>query len=551
MDDDIIQTETESQRLTHNRNNNFVNQPIIIDSLRLQRIFNTTNIFKYFSLLIMVFLMFCVISLNQVHNVDYRKFNYTKSNLLQIYLNSILDTMKTTFNDKVYFNDDFITNSNELDHNDNKALYSNEELKDNLNKKELIKEINKQSLDYTKQESQNTIKSRHLTFKNYKIDQDNLERNNSDKDFLKAEDIKNSNDEKNSLKLFLKNEKTTVKLNQQKEIILPDQNSNENYKNNIEISTNNNDIKYASQRFDSKNQTLNNSKNSNLTNNNTFSNATNASEKITETEKIDFKLGEVYYFMNNITQYEYSGRWKGCNPNNMFEQSEGEMSMQIRKNQSHQVFNVIPNIEFFRILEFTFNAKDGDYRDNWMVFNFTMKFPKNFHKNFITKDQQIKENNRTNETFNIRHLNDENTIKDSVAIDNKITLIEENIQIKYYIAELFETKNITQCNNSKVELEFVRAPIFKVENFDEINSIEFSKINGKISDPDCQFKFDFSLQIETEEDYSSRVWNYSLIITAISIAEIYLTYKLVIEISNNYQKGKNVRLYIFILFSSV
>ena len=73
------------------------------------------------------------------------------------------------------------------------------------------------------------------------------------------------------------------------------------------------------------------------------------------------------------------------------------------------------------------------------------------------------------------------------------------MQIRYYIAELFETKNITQCNNSRVELEFVRAPIFKVENFDDINRIEFSKINGKITDPDCNFKFDFNLQIETEE----------------------------------------------------
>ena len=264
------------------------------------------------------------------------------------------------------------------------------------------------------------------------------------------------------------------------------------YKNSSTLETKNTN-KLSLLLPENHNQTKNN--NPNL--NNSTSKA-NKSEKNPQKEKTDFNLGEVYYFMNNITQYEYSGRWKGCNPNNMFEQSQGAMSMQIRKNQSQQVFNVIPNIEFFRFLEFTFNAKDGDYRDNWMVFNFTMKFPKDFHKNFLIKEHKNKENNYT--SLNDKgNLIEEDSINNAVAIKDKILLVEDKVQIRYYIAELFETKNITQCNNSRVELEFIRAPIFKVENFDAINDIQFSKINGKISDPDCEFKFDFTLQIELEE----------------------------------------------------
>lgn len=520
MDDDsTIQTETENQRLTSNRNNNYTNERTITDSYRFERVFNPTNFFKYISLLIMIFIMFFVIALNKVHNVDYKKFNYTKNSLLQIYLNSIMDTMKTTFNDN---------NIIDLDQHleNNKSFEPMIEIKNNLSLLNQIEEKKEQSKD-EKQEVQVLIKNRHLTFRENKSDEALNSSSNSnfnkdikdDNNFLNEEFI-SANDEKNSKKLFLKSEKKNSKLNHNSGNIFSNSDQEDFQEKQIiekssaasktKNTTNNNATSIPDKNITSnlnENQSITDPHKSNTTTNNTITEENN-SEKNQITEKLECNPGEVYYFMNNITQYEYSGKWKGCNPNNMFEQSEGAMSMEIRKNQSQQVFNVIPNIEFFRILEFTFNAKDGDYRDNWMVFNFTLKFPKDFHKNFW-----VQENNSSNVDDN--KVN--NDLLKEVKVKDRIVLVEDKVQIRYYIAELFETKNITQCNNSRVELEFVRAPIFKVENFDDINSIEFSQINGKISDPDCEFKFDFSLQIETEEVLLLFLFFYLLITISYSV----------------------------------
>jgi hypothetical protein len=325
-----------------------------------------------------------------------------------------------------------------------------------------------------------------------------------------------------SVKKFLINEKQQINEIQNTEKIMIDSLKNEKinierlkrdfYEINLEINNKNISSDESEKFISSPNYSSNKIYSSNIEIDNKNNQTNSNKEPTLNNDLINFNPGEIYFFLNNITQYEYSGKWNGSNPNNMFEKSEGLMNIEIRKNQSSHVFNLLPNIEFYRILEFTFNAKDGDYRDNWMVFNFTLKFPKNFSDNIINNlnssmniDKEINKKGESN--------NSNNTLKDSKfgfvkekkeneefnSKANSIILIEDNVEIRYFIAELFETVNVTQCNRSRVELEFIRDPIYKVENFDDIRRIEFSKIKGKIYDAECDFKFDFSLQIEIED----------------------------------------------------
>jgi len=437
-----------------------------------------------------------VSALNSIYNIDDKKFKYEKYNLLQIYYNSFLESLRNTFiNKNIYINDELI-NSNNLErlenlkfknqtkHLENITLLSNlisgENSIDNSEKKQEIR-ILEYSPIQNRKPSEDILKfSKYKSNKNIRI--------------LSIVNYINKN------KFLLDELKNPKDLNSMNILEPPDELIIDkwNLLSNMSITTKNE--KYKKFKSQISNLTLNTDSNLSILITNI-----NKTDENSNNEIVNFIPGEVYYFMNNITQYEYSGRWKGSNPNNMFEQSEGAMNMEIKKNQSQEVFNLIPNIEYFRTLYFTFNAKDGDYRDNWMIFNFTLKFPKNFYKNFIKNKNHNYNYNDTFEkiSFNSNTILENNNDKKNEEIilnsNQNLKLMEDNVKIKYYIGELFEAKNITECNRSIVELEFIRDPLFKVENFDYINSIEYSKINGKIVDLDCNFKFDFFLQIETQE----------------------------------------------------
>jgi hypothetical protein len=196
--------------------------------------------------------------------------------------------------------------------------------------------------------------------------------------------------------------------------------------------------------------------------------------------------------MNNITEKFYTGKWKGTNPYGLFQNNEGKIDMLINKYKSLHIFNLIPNIERLDILYFQFEIKDGNYKDIFMDFNFTLKFPNNFHKNFE------KENSNTNTNSNINKTLLKNPYEKFNLKNNSIIIKQENVNIHYYIGQFFEKINTTMCNESTVEIEFIRDPIFHFENFDDINSIEYSKLKGKIYDNNCKFNYDFTMEVEFE-----------------------------------------------------
>lgn len=79
--------------------------------------------------------------------------------------------------------------------------------------------------------------------------------------------------------------------------------------------------------------------------------------------------------------------------------------------------------------------------------------------------------------------------------------------------------------------------------------MEFSEINGVITTKEqkCDnvtFKFNLKFHPIIDVMYqTSRIWNYSLILTSISLYQLYLTIKLITEVSENNTLGNNISLF--------
>ncbi len=196
-----------------------------------------------------------------------------------------------------------------------------------------------------------------------------------------------------------------------------------------------------------------------------------------------------YYLMNNLTSYDFKGNWKAFNSNAYFNNNYGRVDLEIKKNFSqlknvnlnYNVFNTNENnlidfFDYFRNLEFSFYAIDGKYKNNWMIFNFTVKFPENF--------------------IDFVEIFDKNK--------NVISIKNENVQVKYFFGELIEKKKKSFCKNSKVILEFIdkNQENNKSNNFSEnkkfyfsnINNLKFSQLKGKIINQECGISLEFNLE---------------------------------------------------------
>ena len=191
-----------------------------------------------------------------------------------------------------------------------------------------------------------------------------------------------------------------------------------------------------------------------------------------------------YNLMNNITSYDYKGKWHGVTTNkgNMLK-NEGLVDLEIKKNSSllkntnNNIF-LIDLFDYFRNLEFSFYAKDGEYKNNWVIFNFTITIPENFI-DFVEIFEE----------------------------DNKIISYRNNkVQIKYFTGELLETKNKIICNNSNLFLDFIdlgnkgyKEKYGNSTSYHEGDMLRFSKLNGRIFDNECGINLEFSLDVNLED----------------------------------------------------
>jgi hypothetical protein len=250
----------------------------------------------------------------------------------------------------------------------------------------------------------------------------------------------------------------------------------------------------------------------------------------TEIQVYDFKYNLVYEFVKNLTLFAYKGRWSDLKvENNFFENIEGIAEVEIVKNYSYPFRNnYISNIEAIESLHISSFLKDGDYRDNYLNFNLTIKLPRNFSYilyNFKNANY-FKENKKPN--------------TDLSENDKKIHLIFENITIDYTMGHIFGDNNKTVCNKSSLSLDIVNQPKLVKKSFENQVLIEYPYLKMIIRDEACKFSIDLNLNVNLSDNYEDRIWNYSLIMTSISIIEIYLTLKLLYEVSENDQVGKNI-----------
>lgn len=205
-------------------------------------------------------------------------------------------------------------------------------------------------------------------------------------------------------------------------------------------------------------------------------------------KELNNKFLYFYYLMNNLTSYDFKGKWNGLNQNLYLLNNQGKIDLEIKKNFSqlknvnlnYNVFNsnennLIDFFDYFRNLEFSFYAIDGEYKNNWMIFNFTVNVPENFidFVEFFDDDKK------------------------------SISIKSENVLVKYFIGEFLETKTKLVCRNSKLILDFIDKDSEKFKNFsgnkklyfsNANNDLKFSQLKGKIVNPDCGINLEFSLE---------------------------------------------------------
>jgi hypothetical protein len=246
----------------------------------------------------------------------------------------------------------------------------------------------------------------------------------------------------------------------------------------------------------------------------------------TETPVYDFKYNLVYEFVKNITLFAYKGRWSDLKvENNFFENIEGIAEVEVVKNYSYPFRNnYISNIEAIDSLHVSSFLKDGDYRDNYLNFNLTIKFPANFSYSL----------------YNFKHKENIKSSSNFIENDKIIHLVFSNITIDYSIGHIFGESNKSVCNMSSISLDIINQPKLVKKSYDNQVLIEYPNMKIQIRDEVCKFSVDLDLGVNLSDNYEDRIWNYSLIMTSISIIEIYLTLKLLYEVSENDQIGKNI-----------
>lgn len=149
--------------------------------------------------------------------------------------------------------------------------------------------------------------------------------------------------------------------------------------------------KLKSQHFNSLYDLINNQKRKIMSQNDTFFTLNDTNITI-----VDYGYQNSYYFLNNITSYQYYGSWNNSIPTRNFQYNSGNLVVSISKNNT-SIRNFIENIENYEVLYISILFYDGFYIDHWMNFSFNIHFAKNF-------SQKIRK------------------LSDSITLENEITI---------------------------------------------------------------------------------------------------------------------------------
>jgi len=116
-----------------------------------------------------------------------------------------------------------------------------------------------------------------------------------------------------------------------------------------------------------------------------------SSETFNDSDKLlhDYGYQNSFYFLNNITSYQYNGVWNNSIPTeNFLYNSSGNLYVTITKNNS-SIRNFIENIENYEVLYVTMLIYDGYYVDHWMKLVFNIHLPKNFSQEIVNISQNF------------------------------------------------------------------------------------------------------------------------------------------------------------------
>ncbi len=122
---------------------------------------------------------------------------------------------------------------------------------------------------------------------------------------------------------------------------------------------------------------------------------TQANDLINDSDKsiVDYEYQNSYYFLNNITSYQYYGIWNNSIPIEKFMyNSSGKLVVSITKNNS-SIRNFIENIENYEVLSVTVLLYDGYYIDHWMKLVYNIHLDKNFSQGINQHSHNIKIDN--------------------------------------------------------------------------------------------------------------------------------------------------------------
>ena len=227
-------------------------------------------------------------------------------------------------------------------------------------------------------------------------------------------------------------------------------------------------------------------------------------ETIMNETEIRKKYNNEYKFLNNITLYEYEGKWNNLTlPQKFFDNDKGNTEIYFGKIKNK---NFITQNNSFKTV---FILKDGKYIDHYIRGNFTYFFPNNF-SSILEKSE------------------------------NQVTIANYNTSIDLYVCDFLSNYTVYNLNETNITLVFHNKAKNIIDPLSSMFISKFSNVDFNITHKN--FSVLFNGEISYSKEIESKVRNYSFILTTIAFIEIYYIFYLLMQVNDNNQVGLNLDL---------
>jgi len=245
-------------------------------------------------------------------------------------------------------------------------------------------------------------------------------------------------------------------------------------------------------------------------------------EENTQSENLDLiNFPLLYHFIQNITKNYYFGEWEYLKiKDNIFKHKNGSSQIKFMKNKTLNQ-NYISGLETNNsTLSIFFFLKDGRYLDYFIRGNISFYLPERFSKQ----------------------------LNESITKRKNITFILKNTNLSYYFGEYFEDHEMIHLNNTEINFTIIQREryFYNNQNYEKESSL-FSRVIFSIRNKKENFETKFYGIMYGGGSYSGSTLNYSILLTLISLIEIYYSTFFITEISENNQIALNLDLITIII----